>query len=690
MKKSLLMILAAAAVFAACQKEVDAPEKELEETPAEAVITTPSVFPDTITASTESDETKAGMERYDDGGTWKYRHHWNAGDVIYVYKGTSRAIYNCTNPSTGVFTLDSEVSGLTQSFTQYCAVFSNVDSSKQFDIESNNTIKLYSAHEPTSSSLEYTSSGDTPGYGNVMVACSNDGLHYTFTSLLGWLKLQLKGVRSVSSIVVNPDYSNPLGKFIRVAFPTSGQSISAPEYEESAFDEDAICYLEVTMSTPVQLNESTPTDFYIALPPMTRPLTSGIRINFAKGGYVDLATNNAVTINANAVTPMAVKDVAFKSTLHNGVNFNNILKSLAAGRYLTASDPDDLIKGIVFSLGEASPAVSSENIAVSGEPIYATFDAGSGLITLHTAADLVSLNSNCTSMFEKMTALESIDMLSQVERTYVDGGVFSMFRDCSNLESVDLSKLNVSAVTSFANMFNGCSALTGLDLSTLNTSSATTFTYMFSGCSSLTTLDVSGFDTAKATIFSDMFNGCTNLADIDFGAAFFKNKYIRTLDAMFFNCSSLCSINLTNNATASFETTSPFSTMADICYGCTSLTSFTLTLPGRVTSFSEAFMNCPKLEVVDMDALQDYSDPNYYQMFRGCRKLNTLKVSHWNCPTLSSGTTTAKNRYMFLGTCEESTGLDIYISSSQFTWLGYYFNATMNASGFVTRHNPNL
>ena len=677
------------AILACCQKEVNAPEKELGNSPVEAVSTPPSVFPDTITANNESDETKAGMERYDDGGTWKYRHHWNTGDVIYVYKGTSRAIYNCTNPSTGAFTLDSEVSGLTKSFSQYCAVFSNVDSSKQFDLESDNTIKLYSAYEPTNSLLEYTSSGDTPGYGNVMVACSDDGSNYTFTSLLGWLKLQLKGVRSVSSVVVNADYSNPLGKFIRVVFPTSGQSISAPEYDESAFDEDAMCSLEVTMSTPVQLNESTPTDFYIALPPMTRPLTSGIRINFAEGGYVDLATNNAVTINANAVTPMAVKDVGFRSMLCTGVNFNVTLKSLAAGTTVSSGDADSLIKGIVFSLGEASPAATSVDLADSGKPIYATFDAGSGLITLHTAADLVSLNSVCSNMFLNMTALESAGMLSQVARSDVSD-VFGMFKGCASLESIDLSKLDVSEATSFSNMFNGCSALTGLDLSTLNTSSATTFTYMFSGCSSLTTLDVSGFDTAKATIFSDMFNGCTNLADIDFGAAFFKNKYIRTLDAMFFNCSSLCSINLTNNATASFETTSPFSTMADICYGCTSLTSFTLTLPGRVTSFSEAFMNCPKLEVVDMDALQDYSDPNYYQMFRGCRKLNTLKVSHWNCPTLSSGTTTAKNRYMFLGTCAESAGLDIYISSSQYTWLGYYFNATMNASGFVTRHNPNL
>ena len=689
MKKSLLMILAAAAVFAACQKEVDAPEKELEETPAEAVITTPSVFPDTITASTESDETKAGMERYDDGGTWKYRHHWNAGDVIYVYKGTSRAIYNCTNPSTGVFTLDSEVSGLTKSFTQYCAVFSNVDSHKQFDLESDNTIKLYSAYEPTISSLEYTSSGDTPGYGNVMVACSNDGLRYTFTSLLGWLKLQLKGVRSVSSIVVNADYKNPLGKFIRVVFPTSGQSISAPEYDESAFDEDAMCSLEVTMSTPVQLNESTPTDFYIALPPMTRPLSSGIRINFAEGGYVDLATNNAVTINANAVTPMAVKDVGFRSMLCTGVNFNVTLKSLAAGTTVSSGDADSLIKGIVFSLGEASPAATSVDLADSGKPIYATFDAGSGLITLHTAADLVSLNSVCSNMFLNMTALESAGMLSQVARSDVSD-VFGMFKGCASLESIDLSKLDVSEAISFSNMFNGCSALTGLDLSTLNTSSATTFTYMFGGCAALTSLDLSGFDTKKVTDFSYMFNDCTSLASIDFGTSFFKNNLIRTLDGMFANCSSLGSVNLTKNASASFETNTPYSTMDIICFGCTSLTSFTLPLPGRVKSFIQAFMNCTKLEVIDMDALQDYNNPNYNQMFRECRKLNTLKVSHWNCPTLSSGTTTDFNRNMFLGTCAESTGLDIYISSPQFTWLGYYFNATMNASGFVTRHNPNL
>ena len=355
---------------------------------------------------------------------------------------------------------------------------------------------------------------------------------------------------------------------------------------------------------------------------------------------------------------------------------------------MSAGDADNLIKGIVFSLGEASPATTSVNLADSGKPIYATFDAGSGLITLHTAADIVTLNSECAEMFRQMTALESAAMLSQVARSKV--GVISMFRGCASLESIDLSKLDVSEAISFSNMFNGCSALTGLDLSTLNTSSATTFTYMFGGCAALTSLDLSGFDTKKVTDFSYMFNDCTSLASIDFGTSFFKNNLIRTLDGMFANCSSLGSVNLTKSESASFETNTPYSTMDIICFGCTSLTSFTLPLPGRVKSFIQAFMNCTKLEVIDMDALQDYNNPNYNQMFRECRKLNTLKVSHWNCPTLSSGTTTDFNRNMFLGTCEESTGLDIYISSSQFTWLGYYFNATMKASGFVTRHDPTL
>lgn len=665
MKKYLFLAAALfTALFVSCQQE---PMEAIDDN---AIKSTPKV----IYASVADDDTKAGMDRYyDDGtGTYKYRHHWENGDVIYIYEGTSVTTYTCTNAATGEFT---EVSTSTipngRSFTNCRAVYSTVG---PVSVTADDKVSILN----TDAYGGYVSSSDTPGYGNFMVASTDDGIHFRFVSQVGWVKLQLKGTKTVKSISMSK-YGSGENYEGRYEYNFSTDTYS--------FDESQGESLTVTLDSPVTLDPDTPTDFYFAFPAMSY---AGMSFEFAfdGGGYDYLSTAKTVVVERNTVTPMAVKEVGFRSTLCTGVNFNVTLKSLAAGTTVSAGDADNLIKGIVFSLGEASPAATSVNLADSGKPIYATFDAGSGLITLHTAADIVTLNSECAEMFRQMTALESAAMLSQVARSKV--GVISMFRGCASLESIDLSKLDVSEAISFSNMFNGCSALTGLDLSTLNTSSATTFTYMFGGCAALTSLDLSGFDTKKVTDFSYMFNDCTSLASIDFGTSFFKNNLIRTLDGMFANCSSLGSVNLTKNASASFETNTPYSTMDIICFGCTSLTSFTLPLQGRVKSFIQAFMNCTKLEVIDMDALQDYNNPNYNQMFRECRKLNTLKVSHWNCPTLSSGTTTDFNRNMFLGTCAESTGLDIYISSSQFTWLGYYFNATMNASGFVTRHNPNL
>ena len=664
MKKYLFLAAALfTALFVSCQQET------MEATDDSAIKSTPKV----IYASVADDDTKAGMDRYYDDGTdtYKYRHHWENGDVIYVYEGTSVTTYTCTNAATGEFT---EVSTSTipngRSFTNCRAVYSTVG---PVSVSANNKVSIQNNDYGG-----YVSSSDTPGYGNFMVASTDDGIHFRFVSQVGWVKLQLKGTMTVKSISMS---KYGLGEEYEGRYE---YDFSTDTY---SFDESQGESLTLTLDSPIALDPDTPTDFYFAFPAMSY---AGMSFEFAfdGGGYDNIYTNNTVVVNRNTVTPMAVKEIGVRSTLCSGVNFNVTLKSLAAGTTVSAGDADNLIKGIVFSLGEASPAATSVNLADSGKPIYATFDAGSGLITLHTAADIVTLNSECAEMFRQMTALESAAMLSQVARSKV--GVISMFRGCASLESIDLSKLDVSEAISFSNMFNGCSALTGLDLSTLNTSSATTFTYMFGGCASLTSLDLSGFDTKKVTDFSYMFNDCTSIANIDFGTSFFKNNLIRTLDGMFANCSSLGSVNLTKNASASFETNTPYSTMDIICFGCTSLTSFTLPLPGRVKSFIQAFMNCTKLEVIDMDALQDYNNPNYNQMFRECRKLNTLKVSHWNCPTLSSGTTTDYNRNMFLGTCAESTGLDIYISSSQFTWLGYYFNATMKASGFVTRHDPTL
>lgn len=71
-------------------------------------------------------------------------------------------------------------------------------------------------------------------------------------------------------------------------------------------------------------------------------------------------------------------------------------------------------------------------------------------------------------------------------------------------------------VTDFGNFLRQCTMLETLDISTFNTSSATNMSYMFNGCQRLKRLDLSHFVTSKVTNFNSMFNGCFSLYDVDF------------------------------------------------------------------------------------------------------------------------------------------------------------------------------
>ena len=66
----------------------------------------------------------------------------------------------------------------------------------------------------------------------------------------------------------------------------------------------------------------------------------------------------------------------------------------------------------------------------------------------------------------------------------------------SKIESIDLSNLDTSLVTSMDYMFYGCSVIKSIDLSNCNTSSVKNMRNMFYGCSALTSIiNLSNLDT---------------------------------------------------------------------------------------------------------------------------------------------------------------------------------------------------
>lgn len=100
------------------------------------------------------------------------------------------------------------------------------------------------------------------------------------------------------------------------------------------------------------------------------------------------------------------------------------------------------------------------------------------------------------------------------------GNIGGMFRGCSSLVTVDLSKLDTTWATGMSGMFSACTSLLMVDLSNFETSEVSRLDGMFSGCSSLVAVDLSSFNTSGAFKMDGMFAGCSSLVRVKLGDKF--------------------------------------------------------------------------------------------------------------------------------------------------------------------------
>ena len=166
-----------------------------------------------------------------------------------------------------------------------------------------------------------------------------------------------------------------------------------------------------------------------------------------------------------------------------------------------------------------------------------------------------------------LTRVRNISYLNTSNVTKMD----YMFRDCSKLESLDVSTFNTQNVTDMYAMFSGCSKLTSLNVSGWSNNKVTDMTSMFSGCSILTSLNLSNFMTPNVTSMSCMFLNCKKLTSINVSG--FNTSNVFYFYRMFDGCSSLTSLDLSNfNASKVTETYG----LDFLINGCNSLRSLTL------------------------------------------------------------------------------------------------------------------
>ena len=242
---------------------------------------------------------------------------------------------------------------------------------------------------------------------------------------------------------------------------------------------------------------------------------------------------------------------------------------------------------------------------------------------------VLQTGTNASGMFAYLTNIEKLD-LSKLDTSYITN-MSRMFYNSSGLKSIDLSNFNTSNVTSMASMFDGCSNILNLDLSNFDTSKVTNMNSMFYDCSNLESLDLSNFNTSNVTNMSSMFNRCSLLINLNISN--FNTSKVTSMRKMFSDASSLQTLNISNFNLSNVDS------MSEMFKNCTNLIN--LILPNssapKLISMRYTFQNCTNLKgIIDLSNFKPNNYVDFEFAFYYCKnitevKLNNFKFSSFRC-----------------------------------------------------------
>ena len=223
--------------------------------------------------------------------------------------------------------------------------------------------------------------------------------------------------------------------------------------------------------------------------------------------------------------------------------------------------------------------------------------------------------------------------------------------------------------------------ITGLEY--LNTEKATLMNSMFFNCSSLTSLDVTHFNTAKVTNMNSMFSSCSSLTSLD--VTHFNTEKVTDMGNMFSSCSSLTSLDVTH------FNTEKVTDMYSMFSSCSSLTSLDVTHfnTANVTDMSYMFYSCSSLTSLDVTHFNTANVTNMSNMFSSCSSLTSLDVTHFNTAKLT-------NMNGMFSSCSSLTSLDVTnFNTAEVTNMRHMFSrcsslTSLDVTNFNTKKVTNM
>ena len=132
-------------------------------------------------------------------------------------------------------------------------------------------------------------------------------------------------------------------------------------------------------------------------------------------------------------------------------------------------------------------------------------------------------------------------------RQHFRAGIYGLFQDMINTETINITGWNTHRVIKMSNMFRDCKNLREIKgLEYLNVQYVIDLFCMFAGCESLKTIDLSNWDLPKINSINSMFHGCISLTSVTGISDWDLSKCVN-IHRLFYDCPRLENIDNIDN-----------------------------------------------------------------------------------------------------------------------------------------------
>jgi len=383
-------------------------------------------------------------------------------------------------------------------------------------------------------------------------------------------------------------------------------------------------------------------------------LSIGMKLsdNLESGRYTNKLIFSILTNNYNRIAIMT-----------EGPDFNTKLKSLGAFER--------------FKKSPVAPAASMNTTNIEDEAsdyeIKLWFNTTDKTAYYYAEPEKVYLNEDSNRMFRDLSNLISLDV-SNFDTSRVTN-MEAMFAGMPNLTTLNLSNFDTSKVTRMNSMFEGMSRLTTLNLSNFDTSKVTDMEAMFGYMYGLTSLNISNFNTSQVTNMRDMFSNMRNLTSLNLTN--FDTSKVTDMRAMFGYMYGLSSLNLTNFNTS--QVTDMNSMFAGMSLTSLNLSNFNTS---KVTDMGSMFYNMRNLTSLNLTNFDTSKVTDMSDMFSNMFNLTTLDISNFD----TSNVIDMGGMFSFRGVGAHDDKLEkIYVNNdfntSKLTWFSNMFKERKKLRG---------